>query len=157
MNLLVVGRRQSTTSLMEAMCAGEENTVTYCLDGPAALEKVQQRGGDYDWIILENDLAACAEETAQAIRSLGCRSPISFLAHQGRSAPALAPPRLVAAFERSPKGMRLLNCVLAHPAGSSGNFDADSPPEIIFEYHAPCKKGGRNGRRPPYETDAANL
>ncbi len=143
MNTLVVGHRRETRALARLIRSRDRQSTCHFPDALAALAALRQSGSRFDFALLEGEEdSAGIRELTEAIRQRNRQAPIAFLSYAVRSRSAAADrPRLLGAFERSPRGLRILNCILAEPytAPEGGNCAYDIG-NVIFEYQAPGKR-----------------
>lgn len=137
MKVLVVGERRETRVLVRLLEAADRQT-EYFADRSAALAVLAETDGNYDYVVLEGEEQAGGNpELLRSLRGRNDRVPVVFL----RPAADPGELRLIGAFERSPRGLKPLNCVLTEvgPAATDGNCVLDIG-RIVYEYQSTCRR-----------------
>jgi hypothetical protein len=140
LKLLVVGRREETHALVRLLRSKDRQGAAHVADGRAALRVLERPDIRFDFVLVEGgDMANGRNDVAEMIRRHR-RVPIAILSYPAD--PSSAPPKLFGVFEKSPNGMRILNCTLAEPerGRTEGNCARDLG-RIIYEYQPGREKG----------------
>jgi len=139
MNILIVGGQRNTFTLARLL---------RCIGAPAfhhfrcssdALKYVRGKGHGYDYVLLEK--AEQSQELVRLLRQGNHNLPITFLDHCSAADAFL--PRLLTAWERSEKGKRVLNCMLAPCVATEDQSCPLQAEDIVFEFAAPCRRFNR--------------
>lgn len=139
MRILVVGHRRETRALVRILRAADRLATDHFMDGTAALAALDQMNNQFDYVLLEGgEQTADHKDVVRAVRRRDSRVPIAYFSPPTVRAAA---PRLVGAFEKSPRGVRILNCVLTGSGAESEGNCAYDLGDIVFEYQRPSRKG----------------
>ncbi len=146
MKLLLVSRSPKAKALCRILGNQNRGAICHCADNLTAVQLRLEREGGYDCLVIhgaEDDPESLA--IAAAVKRAHPLTSIAYFSLEGDSGLPSRPARLLGAFENTPRGMRLLNCVLSQgPAPTDGNC-APNMDGLIFEYQAPCRSRRRNG------------
>ncbi len=149
MKLLVIGDHPETGSLVDILGSDNRRCVAHFPNDTTAIDDLRRHPANFDWVLLEKGPKANRTLTVRSLRAAGIKSPIAYLSFEGSSnSESDYKTALVCAVERTARGERILNCLLATPGAAPDAPAYPETPEILFEFHAPCntRRDRRHGR-----------
>jgi len=139
MKILIVGEQPNTFTLAGVLGKLGGNVTHHFRCCREALRQIRGKVCGYDYVLLEK--AGQNPQEAELIRHLRRSNrdvPISSLDHCAGGDAFL--PRLLAAWERSRQGKRVLNCIMTAPNDFDETPASLHSEDIVFEFAAPCRR-----------------
>lgn len=144
MKILLVGCAREAAAMLQSLLQDQRHKITHCAEGNRAIAELRQRGGFYDWAIVNGRAMTGGEkDLARLLRTMGSVTVTDDPNGQASNG-HIAAPAGTCGVEWTRNGVLQLHCGLhsllqdtrlatAHGHGCLGG-------DIAFEYHAPCSK-----------------
>ena len=149
MKILLAGGVLEATALLQALAHSSNHEIILCADGARAIVDLLKNG--YDWAIIDGSAVNRGDkDIARFIRAMSpeaCRNSVTPV--QANTFDAGSANQAKCGVEWSKGGVLQLHCrlhAILKNSTTPWRSDLGCAGEILFEYHAPCKKERwRNG------------
>ncbi len=141
MKVLLVGRNPRVRNLYRALRGPDRPDAIHFASGPKAVRLLLEAGNCYAFVIIHGfEENPDNHEMVSLLRKSNPEGVLAYLSlgNERKNNVNNSTAKLLAAFEKTADGKRILNCLLAPLVPDEGD-GASKANEFIFEYQAPCR------------------